>query len=138
MKDKNINQITKRIDKLEKSVEELKRIVIGSSKEVKQLTKHETTQISFSINIRAFIRRYAANKSGPRKFVLLLAHIAKGEIEKNIEISEISKHWNKMSAKNLLGKYNRFYPNEAKTQGWVDSKEYGTYCLTDEWRKAYE
>ena len=130
--------IVKRIERLEKTVEQLKRVVLGSSREAKQLTEEETAKINFSLNIRTFINRYAADKSRPKRFVLLLAHIAKGEIGRNIEIEEIRKQWNTMSAKNLLGKYNRFYPNEAKTQGWVDSKKYGTYCLTDEWRKAYE
>ena len=88
MKDQNINQIIKRINKLEKTVEELRRVVFGSSKEAKQLTEHKATQISFSLNIRAFINRYAADKSRPKKFVLLLAYLAKGEIGKNIEIGK--------------------------------------------------
>ena len=138
MEDQNLNQIITRIDKLEKTVEELKQAVFGGPKEVKQLTKGKATQINVSLNNRAFIKRYATDKSGPKKFVLLLAYIAKSEIGKDIEIGEISKQWNKMSAKNLLGKYNRFYPNEAKTQGWVNSKEYGIYCLTDEWQEVYE
>jgi len=138
MADQNLNQIITRIDKLEKTVEELKQAVFGGAKKAKQLTKGKATQIIFSLNTRAFIKRYATDKNGPKKFVLLLAHIAKGEIGKDIEIGEISKKWNKMSAKNLLGKYNRFYPTEAKTQGWVDSKKYGIYCLTNEWQEVYE
>lgn len=105
---------------------------------IKTSTKTKNPKLDFSINIRAFVRRFAADKSGPKKFVLLLAYLAKGEIEKNIVLGDIRKEWGKMSGKNLLGKFNRFYPNEAKTQGWIDSKEYGTYCLVDAWQKSYE
>lgn len=92
----------------------------------------------FSLNIRAFARRFVADKSGPKKFVLLLAYLAEKKVGRDIKISEIQKQWNTMSAKKLLGKYNRYYPSEAKTKGWVDSKEYGTYCLTDGWKEVYE
>ncbi len=43
-----------------------------------------------------------------------------------------------MSGKKLLGKFNGFYTNQAKTQGWVDSKEHGTYCLSTSWQESYE
>ena len=70
--------------------------------------------------------------------MLLLAYLAKGEIGKDVALADIRKEWGKMSGKNNLGKFNRFYPNEAKSQGWVDSAEYGTYCLSDSWQEAYE
>lgn len=95
-------------------------------------------KLDFTINVRAFVKRFVADKSGPKKFVLLLAYLTKGETDKNFPLADIRKEWNKMSGKNLLGKFNRFYPNEAKTQGWVDSKEYGTYCLSASWRESYE
>ena len=65
----------------------------------------------------------------------MLAFLAKGEVDKNIQLSEIKKHWGKMTAKSLLGKFNMFYPNDAKTRGWIDSKEYGNYNLTNEWKE---
>lgn len=104
----------------------------------KPSAKTKSPKLDFSINIRAFVKRFATDKSGPKKFVLLLAYLTKGEIGKNIVLGDIRKEWGKMSGKNLLGKFNRFYPNEAKTQGWIDSKEYGTYCLADTWQESYE
>src|SRR3989338_4339722 len=100
--------------------------------------KTKNQKLDFSINIRAFVKRFVADKSGPKKFVLLLAYLAKSELGKNVALSDIRKEWNRMSGKNLLVKFNRFYPNEAKTQGGIDSKEYGTYCLADDWQKSYE
>lgn len=104
----------------------------------KPSAKPKNPKLDFSINIRAFVKRFATDKSGPKKFVLLLAYLTKGETGKNVVLGDIRKEWGKMSGKNLLGKFNRFYPNEAKTQGWIDSKEYGTYCLADTWQESYE
>ena len=102
------------------------------------MTPKKTTgrDVDFSLNERAFVKRYVVGKSGPKRFTLLLAYLSRGEINKNVELSEIKKHWNKMTAKTLLSRFNMFYPNEAKTRGWIDSKEYGSYNLTNEWKNV--
>jgi hypothetical protein len=131
MAKENLADIIARIEKLEKEV-------FGSATIKKSFTTpplNQNHKIDFSINERAFVNRYATDKSGPKKFTLLLAYLAKGEVEKNIQLSEIKKHWGKMTAKTLLGKFNMFYPNDAKTHGWIDSKEYGSYNLTNEWKE---
>ena len=125
MTNDNLAHIITRIEKLEK-------VVFGSDMKEKRLpakTSNIKMDIDFSINERAFVKRYATDKSGPKKFTLLLAYLAKGEIEKNIELSEIKKHWGKMTSKTLLGKFNMFYPNDAKTRGWIDSKKYCIHNL---------
>jgi len=130
MTKENLADIIARIEKLEKEV-------FGSTKNKKSLvatSPNQNSKIDFSINERAFVNRYATEKSGPKKFTLMVAYLAKGEIEKNIQLSEIKKRWSKMSAKSLLGEFNMFYPNDAKTRGWIDSKEHGSYCLTNEWK----
>jgi len=131
MKSHNLTQIINRIEKLEKAVfgSGKKEKISDEKREIKNID-----DINFTLNERAFIKRYAVDKSGPKKFALLLAYLSKGETDKNIEISEIKRHWSKMSTKTLLGKFNMFYPNEAKTRGWVDSEEYGSYNLTKEWK----
>lgn len=131
MKSDNLAKIIARIEKLEKAV-------FGSNvkKNIMASERASVQDIDFSLNERAFVKRYVANKSGPKKFTLLLAYLSKGEINKNVELSEIRRHWNKMATKTLLGKFNRFYPNDAKTHGWIDSKEYGSYNLTNEWENV--
>lgn len=130
MENKDLIKIIKRIAKLEKAV-------FGKNKlKIKKKDKMISNDIDFSLNERAFVKRYVADKSGPKKFTLLLAYLIRGEVGKNMDLSEVRKHWNKMSAKSLLGKFNMFYPNDAKTRGWVGSKEYGNYCLTSEWEKV--
>ena len=132
MTNENLAHIIARLEKLEKAVFESDM----KEKKISAKTSSIKTDIDFSINERAFVKRYATNKSGPKKFTLLLAYLAKGEIDKNIELSEIKKHWGKMTSKTLLGKFNMFYPNDAKNRGWVDSKEYGKYNLTNEWKNV--
>jgi len=127
----NLTKIITRIEKLEKAV-------FGSNvgKNVSAPKRAIGRDVDFSLNERFFVKRYIAGKSGPKRFTLLLAYLSKGGVNKNIELSEIKKHWNKMTAKTLLGKFNMFYPNDAKTRGWIDSKEYGTYNLTNEWKNV--
>ncbi len=127
MTDENFARIIERIEKLEKAV-----FHSGSVK--KATLKASIHDVDFSINERAFVKRYGVDKSGPKKFTLLLSYLVKGEIDRNVELSEIKKHWGKMSAKNMLGKFNMFYPNDAKNRGWIESKEYGKYNLTNEWK----
>lgn len=128
MNQENMEEIIKRIEKLEKAV-------FGNGKNIKQSPiKTSTDNIDFSVNERNFVKRYAMDKSGPKKFTLLLAYLVKGEVGQNFELSVIKNRWGKMSAKNMLGKFNMFYPNDAKNRGWIDSKEYGKYNLTNEWK----
>ena len=130
MTKQDIKQLIVRVEKLEKAV-------FGNSAQRKKVKVAKGVgESDFSLNKKAFVKRYAAGKSGPKRFTLLLAYITKGEIGKNTQLNEVKKYWNKTSAKDLLGKFNAFYPNKAQEKGWVDSKEYGTYCLTREWRNA--
>jgi len=131
MTNDDLTKIIVRIEKLEKAV-------FGSrvGENIRTAKKITSSDIDFSLNERTFVKRYAINKSGPKRFTLLLAYFSKGEVNKNIELSEIKKHWNKMAAKTLLGKFNMFYPNDAKTRGWINSKEYGSYNLTNEWKNV--
>jgi hypothetical protein len=130
MEKQDLSEIIARIEKLEKAV--------FCGRRVKKDKSPHTlpVDIDFSINERAFAKRYAVGKSGSRKFTLLVAYLANGELDKEIELSDIRTLWNKMSAKNLLGKFNMFFASDAKNNGWVNSKKYGSYCVTKEWKKV--
>jgi len=131
MTKENIAQLAQRIERLEKIV-----FGKGGSKPKQEIGTTTPIEINFSLNERAFVKRYASTKSGPKKFTLLLAYLAKGKVGENISLSDIKKHWNKMKAKSLLGEFNMFYPNDAKTHGWVDVGGHGVYKLTKEWEQV--
>jgi hypothetical protein len=95
--------------------------------------------IDLSMPIRAFVKRFAGGLSGPKKFTLLLAHLAKGDVSKNVSLELIEKNWNKMTAKNLLGmKFNRFYSNTAKDHDWVNTDKPGLYHLRPSWKAIFD
>jgi len=136
MKDE-VALIIDRIENLEKRFDTLEKAMLGHSKRRKRPHQKKptlTNDLNYSVNEKAFIKRYAFTKSGPKKFTILVAYLANGNVEENVRLREIVKRWNKM--KSLLGQFNRFFPNEAKTQGWVDSKKHGSYNITNEWKKV--
>ena len=85
---------------------------------------------------RAFIKKHSKSISGPKKFVLILAYLVKGEIGKEKSLEEIKRHWNKMTSL-LKGKFNPFYSVTAKDNSWVDSKKYAFYFLTSDWKEIF-
>lgn len=113
----------------------------GSSARVK-LIKSETARpakLDFGLNERNFIKIHARGLSGPKKFTLLLAYVAKGKVGVEVELGVLRTAWNKMTSKNLMGyAFNLKYPNEAKTQGWIDSKKAGVYHLRPSWMNIFD
>jgi hypothetical protein len=97
-----------------------------------------TSEIKFNLTERNFVKTYVKGMSGSKKFTLLLAYLAKGKINSDTELGIISTKWDKMKSKDLLGvPFNRKYPTEAKTAGWVDSVKKGTYRLCSSWMEIF-
>jgi hypothetical protein len=93
--------------------------------------------LDFDANERAFVKAYARGLSGPKKFVLLVAYLTKGKIGEDVELNEVERQWNRMTAPNLLdGKFNRFYTNAAKESGWINTKKKGLYFLQPSWTQV--
>jgi len=104
---------------------------------VRTVSNPTSAKVDFGKSERAFIKAYAKGLSGTRKFVLLVAYTAKGQVGKEVELNDVSKRWNRMTAL-LGGKFNRFFSNTAKDDGWVDTLKKGTYVLTSSWKDALE
>jgi len=127
---------------VDECIAELNGVPLRKSARTPSRTRHPKGDLAhhdldFDANQRAFVKAYARDLSGPKKFVLLVAYLAKGKIGTEVEVKEVEKHWNKMTAPNLLdGKFNSFYTSAAKEQGWVNTKKYGVYVLRPRWREA--
>lgn len=135
MLDENtLKTIVVRIEKLEKEV--FSSSVKKKQKDIPENTENNYTSLDFSLNERAFAKRYIIGKGGPQRFTLIISFLVKGKEDTSIELAKIVKLWSRMSSKKLLGSFNRFYSSEAKTSGWVDTREHGMYVLTKEWRKC--
>ena len=78
---------------------------------------------------------HARGLSGPKKFVLFVAFLAKGKVGVEVELKEVEKHWSRMNGL-LNASFNRFYSNSAKDNGWVNTKKQGVYVLTPRWQSA--
>jgi hypothetical protein len=124
----DISQILKRIERIENAV-------FGKVRIDKQeiVATGPNTKINYSLNERAFVKRYATKKSGPEKFTLMVAYLVKGKVGETVLLDTIQKHWNRM--KSMLGEFNRFYSNQAKSNNYVDTEGRGKYKLTDEWEQ---
>lgn len=135
----------------EKIVQNLKRIIFLTEDILKKIVAKEvlvrpatlkranhtnrTTEISFNMNLRAFMHQHARSLNGIQKFVLLLAWLVKGNHLQEVSSGEIEKHWNRM--KSILGgEFNRAHANRAKTKGWVDSPKRGMYKLSQTWKEV--
>jgi len=113
--------------------------IITSPKKVSDPKLTQQTKLDFGLNERNFIKTYAKGLSGPKKFTLLLALMARGKVGTDIALDSIRSKWSKMTSKNLMGyEFNLNYPTEAKTRGWVDSKKSSFYHLRDKWMNIFD
>jgi len=92
----------------------------------------EDPAIDLSLPIRPFMNRYARGATGARKFALMVAHTAKGDLSAEVTRSDIEKQWSKMTG--LLGEFNPAFSTRAKDSGWVDSPKFGVYKLLLGWK----
>jgi hypothetical protein len=97
----------------------------------------QTPRIDFGKPIRPYMKTYAKGLSGPKKFVLLLSWLAKGDPKREIALNEIEKHWNRMTSI-LDMAFNRFFSSQAKDNDWVESKKKGFYHLRPGWKSLLE
>ena len=98
-------------------------------------TEVSPREVSFNMNVLAFMKKHAAGLSGPKKFTLLLAWITKGITSQEVSSADIEKQWNKMKGV-LGGRFNGAYANRAKANGWVDSPRFRTYTVSDSWKES--
>lgn len=121
-----------KLQKIQKLVEECLEELSESKLKKKKIKTSIKNTPNFLLNERAFIKRYGKNLSGPKKFVLLAAYIAKGNTKKIVKSEEITKKWKKLLSF-MGGKSQKNYSTRAKENGWINSPEYGNYILTEQW-----
>jgi len=99
--------------------------------------KTSQASIDFTLSNRAFAKRHVTKRtSGPRKFVILLAWIAKGITGSQVQADRITKEWAKVRGP-MGGKYQRVFATRAKDEGWIDSPKQGVFTLRPSWKEAF-
>jgi len=89
----------------------------------------------FSLPVRAFMNRYARNRTGPQAFTLLVARLAEGEVGREVRVDQIRREWSRISGI-LGGSFAPVYGTRAKTEAWVDSPKRGAFVLLPDWTGA--
>jgi hypothetical protein len=125
--EKEIKEIKERLKKLEKAV--------FSDKMHEVSIVQKTENLDFSLNERAFIKKYSSGFNGQKFFTLITAYLVEGQEATPVDLSQIKKIWKSCSG--IVGApYASIFSTRAKENGWVDaSKEArGSYVLDKHWR----
>lgn len=104
----------------------------------KILTKSSgNVEPDFTLNSRAFFKKYAKGLSGPKKFVLTIAYIVKGELVVNVTTDQVKKIWN--DHQSLFGGKltTGVYGTRAKESGWIDPVGNNLYHLNSTWKEIF-
>jgi len=148
MQDASSPDLLRRLNSIKTLVEETIELLQGRRAKLSQAGRNKTNaeviqekgknEIDFSKPIRPFIKQYGAEMSGPKKFTLLLAYLAGGDLDKKISLIEVQNTWGRMTSKSLLGlKFNRFYSSHAKDSDWVNTEKNGLYYLRPSWKEIF-
>ena len=92
--------------------------------------------LDFSKPVRPFMKSYSQGMNGQKKFTLLLARLAKGDLAKGIPLTEIETHWKKMTAIMEMD-FNRYFTSKARDEDWVESLK-GSYKLRPGWKAIFK
>lgn len=138
------NELIQMLEKIKKLADECisqtshtPRKMHGLSQTREKIIKFSAPHMNFDLNERAFVKKYAKPLSGPKKFVLIIAYLSKGQISKDVSLENIKKMWGGMSG--LIGtEFNTFYAVAAKDNGWVNPVKRGVYILTASWKEIFD
>jgi hypothetical protein len=90
-------------------------------------------KVDFDANERNFMKDHAKGLGGGKKFVLVLAYLAKGDTNREVRLKDIETTWSRMTT--MLGDFNRKYSSDAKELGLVNTKKQGIYVLRPRWKE---
>lgn len=128
MNNDEIKQINERLKKLEEAV---------FNTAVKE-TNTKSNAFDFSLNERAFLKKYSSNFNGQQSFALICAYLAQGRKDVEIALSKIKDIW--MSCAGVIGcPYSSIFSTRAKENGWVDvmKEKKGSYLLGKNWQDIF-
>jgi hypothetical protein len=130
--EKEITEIKERLEKLEKAVFSGR----GTTEEVSTVS---TSALDFSLNERAFIKRYSAGFNGQEFFTLIAAYLSGGKDSVSVDLLKIKSVWK--SCFGMIGvPYASTFSTRAKENGWVDSSKEtrASYVLGKHWKDIFK
>jgi hypothetical protein len=94
-----------------------------------------SARFEFDLDVRPFMKRYSAGRSGPHKLILLVSHFAKGLIGASVSRADVIDKWKRMTAI-MGGPYNGAYDTRARDTGWLHSPKAGVFELRPGWEEV--
>ena len=129
--EKELIEFKERLMRLEKAV-------FGSGTK-ENPTAAKISELDFSLNQRAFIKKYSAGFNGQEFFALILGYLSGGKELTPVDLSKIKLVWK--SCLGIIGApYASTFSTRAKENGWVDSAKdaRGSYVLGKHWRDVFK
>ena len=137
---KEINPMDKELTEIKERLRKLEKVVFGERIERKGPTKIGVDQIlDFSLNDRAFIKKYSSGFNGHEFFTLICSYLAKGKNDAVVELLKTKETW-----KGCLGiiglPYSSIFSTRAKENSWVDvvKDARGSYILGKYWQDVFK
>ncbi len=128
------NQLKDILDRLTR----LEEVVFGNKEKPDSKLKipNKKGRLDFSLNERAFLKKYFFKFNGQQTFALICAALSKGKTDTPINLSGIKKTW-----KNCQGiikyPYSSIYSTRAKENNWVVPGNKATYSIRPSWIEIF-
>lgn len=123
----------KEIAEIKERIERLEATVFGKKDE--PVKDRSVDGLDFSLNQRAFIKKYSSGFNGQEFFILILAYLAGGKESVPIDLLQIKTTWKSCSG--IIGQpYASIFSTRAKENGWADAAKNtrGSYILGKPWK----
>lgn len=124
--EKEIIEIKERLEKLEKA------IFVGTTVNTAAIV--DVSSLDYSLNERAFLKRYSSGFNGQEFFTLICAYLVGGKENTHLTLIEVKSVWKRCSG--IIGiPYSSTFSTRAKERGWIDSSKgtRGSYVLSKYW-----
>lgn len=93
--------------------------------------------IDFSMQSRAFFKKYAKGLSGTKLFVLMVAYFANQQGSEVVALSDVQKEWSKMMGI-VKYKFATTFAMRAKENNWLNSPKNSFYSLRPNWKDIFK
>ncbi|MFA6554339.1 MAG: hypothetical protein WCS89_02410 [Candidatus Paceibacterota bacterium] len=125
-----VNQCLLSIDTLEEDE------VSGNDGVMEKSVSLSTEGVDFSMQSRAFFKKYAKGMSGTKVFVLMIAYFVNKNKVDTVSYSDIQKEWSKMTVI-IKHKPSTTFAVRAKESDWISSPKNSLYSLRPTWKDIF-
>lgn len=101
------------------------------------VTDTAEVEIDFSMQSRAFFKKYAKGLSGTKLFVLMVAYFVNQNGSEVVALSDIQKEWSKMMGI-VKYKFATTFAMRAKENDWLSSPKSSFYSLRPNWKDIFK